>query len=169
MNLYTAAYWIQQLQLLQHVEGGHYRQVYRSTLTIPQNILPAAHKGDRPVATAIYFLLKEDEFSAFHRIAADELWHFYDGSPLNIYEIDIQGNLITHQLGKAVNEGQALQICIKAGSWFASKLATANSFALVGCTVSPGFDFDDFELAKRNELVAQHPRHKNIITQLTRI
>src|SRR5882757_5219423 len=95
----NAAYWIQQLQLTAHVEGGAFREVYRSELTIPQKALPVFFQGNRNIATSIYFLLAEGQFSAFHRIASDECWHFYFGDALLIYEIGHNGLMVTHRLG----------------------------------------------------------------------
>lgn len=116
--------------------------------------------------TGIYFLLQQGEFSAFHRIASDELWHHYDGGALHIYEILPDGQLVTHVLG---TEGEALPFAvIRAGSWFASRVARGNDYTLCGCTVAPGFDFSDFELAERSALQQQYPQHTGIIAELTR-
>ncbi|ASZ11793.1 cupin domain-containing protein [Chitinophaga pendula] len=166
--IYTAQYWREQLSLTHHVEGGAFRETYRSSLILPKTALPAAIKGDRNAATAIYFLLEHGEFSAFHRIAADEIWHCYDGQRLYIYEIEQDGSLTKHMLGKNIQQGENLQVVIKAGNWFASRIETPGTFALVGCTVAPGFDFEDFELADRNTLQTQYPQHANLIGELTR-
>lgn len=164
----TPQYWKEKLQLTEHPEGGAYRRTYQSALVLPQAVLPAAHKGPRYVATAIYFLLRQGEFSAFHRIASDELWHHYDGHGLVIYEIRPDGTLVKHLLGVDIDKGESLQALIPAGSWFASRVEEAEGFALCGCTVSPGFDFDDFELADRAQLIAQYPQHSALISELTR-
>jgi uncharacterized protein len=158
----TPAYWREQLQLTPHVEGGAFRETYRAGL------LFSTAQGGRNAATGIYFLLEHGEFSAFHRITSDEMWHFYDGVTLTIYEIEPSGNLITHKLGKAVHAGEHPQLVIKAGSWFASRVEVVDGFTLVGCTVSPGFDFADFELADRHALQAQYPMHADLISSLTR-
>lgn len=94
-----AAYWIDKLQLTSHVEGGVFREVYRSELVIPRKSLPLFFQGDRPASTHIYFLLLDGQFSAFHRIASDEIWHFYSGDPLLVYEITHSGRLVMHRLG----------------------------------------------------------------------
>ena len=162
----TAQYWVDKLSLEPHVEGGAYREVYRTALTLPQNVLTEHHKGPRNAMTNIYFLLEYWQFSAFHRIASDELWHHYDGGTLTIYEITPDGLLHTHLLGM---EGAALPFAaISAGSWFASRVETPETFALCGCTVAPGFDFADFELADRNTLMSAFPAHEDTIRQLTR-
>jgi uncharacterized protein len=165
----SAAYWTDKLQLTAHIEGGAYARTYTAGLVIPQAILPPAFKGNRPVASAIYFLLEQKQFSAMHRIAADELWHFYDGDPLVIYEIDQNGLLQQHRLGNDPENGCSFQCLVKAGSWFGSKTVSGGAYSLVGCTVSPGFDFDDFELGQREALISRYPQHADIITLLTRV
>jgi len=164
----TALYWKEKLNLDSHIEGGAFREVYRSTLVIPNENLAPWHKGDRSASTSIYFLLETGEFSAFHRIASDELWHFYDGGTLAIYEIDAEGKLTKHLLGKNIETGESLQVLIPAGSWFGSRVENTDSFVLCGCTVAPGFDFADFELAERAALLNQYPEHAAMIKQLTR-
>jgi len=164
----NAAYWIEKLQLVSHIEGGAYREVYRSTLTISRSCLPVLFQGDRNVSTGIYFLLEQGQFSAFHRIASDECWHFYFGDPLLIYEITHAGKLVTHRLGSNVENGESFQTMVMAGSWFASVPAEGSEYALVGCTVSPGFDFAEFELANVDSLSRQFPDHAALIRKLTR-
>jgi predicted cupin superfamily sugar epimerase len=164
----AASYWIDKLQLTRHVEGGAYREVYRSELTLPRSTLPLMFQGNRPASTSIYFLLAKGEFSAFHRIASDELWHFYYGDPLLVYEIGHSGRLTEHVLGPDPEKGQAFQTTVQAGSWFASAPAPGSEYALVGCTVAPGFDFADFELADRDALASQFPGHGELIRRLTR-
>ena len=164
----NASYWIDQLQLTSHVEGGAFREVYRSELTISQKALPVFFQGDRNISTSIYFLLSSGQFSAMHRIASDELWHFYFGDPLLIYEIGHTGTLTVHRLGPNIEKGESFQVMVKAGSWFASVPAEDSEYALVGCTVAPGFDFLEFELADRAALIKQYPQHSRIIEALTR-
>ena len=164
----NAAYWIEKLNLTQHIEGGAFREVYRSSLTLSRQSLPVFFQGDRNVATSIYFLLGKGEFSAFHRIASDECWHFYFGDPLLIYEIGHTGGLTLHRLGNNPEKGESFHTVIRAGSWFASAPAEESEYALVGCTVSPGFDFAEFELAEREALALQYPEHGELIRGLTR-
>ncbi|HVM86655.1 MAG TPA: cupin domain-containing protein [Puia sp.] len=163
-----AAYWVSKLQLNKHAEGGYYREIYRSPITVNKNSLPDGFQGDRNFSTSIYFLLEGTEFSAFHRIASDELWHFYSGNSLTIYEIENNGNVLEHYLGNDPDNKESFQVMIKAGNWFASKLTNGNGYALAGCTVSPGFDFADFELAARKSLINKFPQHEKLITELTR-
>lgn len=165
---YTAAYWKEKLQLQQHIEGGAFREVYRSSLLLPQTALTAEHKGARNAGTSIYFLLEHGEFSAFHRIASDELWHFYDGDALCIYEINQQGILTKHLLGKDADKGEFPMIIIPAGTWFGSRVEVSGGYTLCGCTVTPGFDYADFELADRKQLSALYPQHEMLIGELTR-
>jgi uncharacterized protein len=164
----NAQYWIDRLSLSPHPEGGYYRVTYQSELTIVQDALPSGFHGDRFASTAIYFLLAQKDFSAFHRIAADELWHFYAGSGLIVYVIDPDGNYSELQIGNDFEAGEVFQAVVKAGCWFASRLKDPAGFALVGCTVAPGFDFADFEMAKRAELTAAYPEHRKLIEELTR-
>jgi predicted cupin superfamily sugar epimerase len=164
----SASYWIEKLGLTTHVEGGAFREVYRSELVIPRSNLPLFFQGDRNVSTSIYFLLAQGQFSAFHRIASDEVWHFYFGDPLIVYEITHGGRMVVHRLGPDLENGECFQTVIKAGSWFASVPADGSEYSLVGCTVAPGFDFEDFELADGAPLAAQYPEHAEVIKRLTR-
>lgn len=142
-----------------HPEGGYYRETYKSTGTITEL--------NRSYATAIYFLLLEDKFSAFHRIKSDEMWHFYAGDSLDVFVLNEQGDINQIRLGPDAEAGQTFQAVVPAGRWFASRLAEPASYALVGCTVSPGFDFRDFEMADRARLTAQYPQHTALIESLT--
>lgn len=163
-----AAYWIEKLQLEPHPEGGYFRQTCRSELVIAREALPAGFSGPRAVSTAIYFLLEKKNFSAFHRLRSDEVWHFYAGEPVVVHVIEPEGSYSRILLGRDPDGGQALQGVVRAGSWCASHVADWNSFALVGCTVAPGFDFEDFEMGKRKELGIRYPQHRELIDSLTR-
>src|SRR5882724_4485983 len=114
----NAAYWIEHLQLNQHIEGGYYKENYRSSLSIRQENLPGSFKGDRSASTSIYFLLEKNNFSALHRIASDELWHFYAGNCLLIYEFLKDGTVEVHRLGNNIDKGEMFQVIIRAGNWF---------------------------------------------------
>ncbi|RAJ05100.1 hypothetical protein LX64_02254 [Chitinophaga skermanii] len=159
----NAQYWRTALALLPHPEGGAYRETYRATTLVD------TPNGPRSASTAIYFLLEYGNFSAFHRIQSDEAWHFYDGDALSIYEITRDGVLVEHKLGKDIENGESLQIVISAGNWFASRVNNAGGYTLVGCTVAPGFDFVDFEMAERAALQLEYPAHAGIIEELTRV
>lgn len=165
-----ATEWVEELALAPHPEGGFFKEVYRASETIPQNALPKRFSGARHFSTSIYFLLTSDTFSAFHRIKQDELWHFYDGSPLTIHRITPEGEYLSHALGRSPKNKESLQLVVPAGDWFAASVAEqthAENFSLVGCTVAPGFDFADFEMPSRNTLTNIHPQHSEIIHQLT--
>ena len=165
----TARHYIEQLQLIAHPEGGFYKETYRSPGVITGDCLPQDFVGDRHYATAIYFLLREGDFSAFHRIRSDECWHFYDGGTLLIHVIDAQGVYSCIRLGRNIQEGEVFQFVVPAGAWFASEPAADSFFSLVGCTVSPGFDFQDFEMAEAQHMMQQYPQHNFIIGRLCRL
>ena len=159
--------WIDHLKLTKHIEGGYFSEVYQSELILNTSQLPDHFTSSRHCCTHIYFLLEKSQFSAFHRIKSDELWHFYAGDALIVYEIDDTGKLIEHLLGQDP-ESQRLFTCVKAGSWFGARLEGGSTFALVGCTVSPGFDYADFEMGNRNFLLKKYPQHAVLISSLTR-
>lgn len=167
--MHDAQYWIDALKLEPHPEGGYFRETYRSSLAIPQSALPHSFAAERSVSTAIYFLLQGEDFSAFHRIASDEMWHFYAGDPLSVHAIDSDGQSIEIKLGPDPERGEVLQAVVPAGCWFGSCLAQPGAFALVGCTVAPGFDFADFEMAERLSLLREFPQHADLIRRLTRL
>lgn len=163
-----ASYWIEKFNLLAHPEGGYYAETYRASETIPQQALPARFGGDRAFSTGIYFLLESHNFSAFHRIQADEMWHFYAGEALEVFVIDEKtGELTVIRLGNDPENGETFQAVVPAGAWFGSRPAASSSYALVGCTVAPGFDFADFEMAACDALTQQYPQHAALIAGLT--
>ncbi len=162
-----ASYWIEKLGLQKHPEGGYYKEVYRSDETIPQHSLPTRFKSNRCFSTSIYFLLEKDNFSAFHRIQSEEIWHFYKGSSLSLYIITEDGILTIQQLGDNPEKDEHLQMVVPRNAWFAAHVNIANSYTLVGCTVAPGFDFNDFELANCDRLIVAFPQHTEIIKKMT--
>jgi len=159
---------IQKYNLEPHPEGGWYKQTYKSNEQIASEALPERFSASRAFSTAIYFLLEQGNFSAFHRIKSDECWHFYAGDPLLIYVIKPSGELKVISLGSDHEKGQLFQYVVPANCWFASRPAPESEYCFVGCTVSPGFEFDDFELADATELSAIYPQHKLIIIELCR-
>ncbi len=166
-----AAFWIERLDLRPHPEGGYYRETYRAHETVAAPALPERFAGARAFSTAVYFLLTSDAFSAFHRIRSDELWHFYAGAAvtLAILDADGAGTLGTESLGRDPLRGESPQVVVPAGAWFAAEVAAGGGFALVGCTVAPGFDYADFELGDRADLLARYPQHRGAIERLTRV
>lgn len=158
---------VEQLGLIPHPEGGFYKETYRSKHLIPVQSL-SGFSGDRSFCTSIYFLLTSDNFSAFHRIKQDEIWHFYKGSPLYVHVIYPDGQYVRHTVGMNFEAGELPQLTVPAGCWFASSVKEGGIYSFVGCTVAPGFDFDDFELVSYGTLSAQYPNHSQIIKNLTR-
>jgi predicted cupin superfamily sugar epimerase len=157
---------VERFELEPHPEGGYFREIYRSTLTLEH---PGVGGARRSGSTLIYFLLAERDFSAFHRVrASDEVWHLYDGGPLELHTIDTaSGRYRGHDLSRDLAHGEPVAI-VPGGRWQAARLATGAAFAFCGCTVAPGFDFADFEMPPAQELVAQFPAHERIIRELTR-
>lgn len=168
MHQATAAELIKLLCLLPHPEGGWYRETHRSALNITAAGLPLSFGGERAASTAIYFLLKKGDISALHRIKSDELWHFYAGTALTISVINPSGEYLDISLGSALANGESFQVVVPAGCWFGAEVSGPGEYALVGCTVAPGFDFADFEMGKRTELLDKYPDHAAVIKRLTR-
>ncbi|MEQ8351757.1 MAG: cupin domain-containing protein [Leptospiraceae bacterium] len=160
---------VESLNLQPHPEGGYFAETYRSELEVPGSLI-GAH-GPRQSCTGIYFLIPAGEFSAFHRIRSDEMWHFYYGDPLLVHQILSDGSYHCHRLGSDVRRS-VFQAVVPAGAWFASEPDPETNdlgYSLVGCTVSPGFDFEDFELAQRNILASEFPEHRELIQRLCRV
>lgn len=157
---------IHQYNLLPHPEGGYFKETYRSEESIPANGLPLRFSGGRAFSTAIYFLLLKDLFSAFHRIKSDECWHFYEGESLKVHVLHLNGTYELIRLGKNMDAGEVYQAIVPAGAWFASE--TSGEYSFVGCTVAPGFDFADFELARAEELKSEYPEYASLIERLCR-
>jgi predicted cupin superfamily sugar epimerase len=162
-----ATYWVEKYQMQPHPEGGYFAETYRAAELISKEALPARFSGDRSFSTGIYFLLENHHFSAFHRIQADEMWHFYAGGPLNVYVIHLDGSLEIIKLGANPDNGEVFQAVVPAGTWFGSKPDSESAYSLVGCTVAPGFDFADFELAEQADLLTTYPQHEQAIRILT--
>lgn len=160
--------WIYQLGLQRHAEGGWYREVYRASERISRAGLPSRFRAERAFSTAIYFLLSGSEFSALHRIQQDELWHHYDGGTLTLHMIRPEGDYSTARLGRDADAGDRLVQVVEAGVLFGASVNDPASYTLAGCTVAPGFEFDDFELPGRAELVRRYPQHRGLIERLTR-
>ncbi len=164
----SAQQLVNELGLLPHPEGGYYKETYRSEAQIALNALPSGFKGDRSISTAIYFLIEKQNFSALHKIKSDETWHFYSGDALEVIELNDLGELKKTVVGSDLSNGELFQYTVKANVWFGSRVKSGGEFSLVGCTVAPGFDFEDFEMASREKLSLQFPHHKRIIEELTR-
>jgi len=157
---------IRLLGLKPHPEGGYYRETYRASGIIPASALPPRFKKDRTFATAILYLLPAGSKSRLHRLFSDETWHFYAGGPLTIFEIEPEGRVSRTILGNDPGSGQRFQHTVKAGIWFGALPCEGAPHSLVGCTVSPGFDFADFEVGRRKDLLAMFPRERHTIEML---
>ena len=157
---------IETLDLKPHPEGGYFKENYRSKGLIKNNSLDFEANGERNYSTSIYFLLNENDFSAFHKIKQDEIWHFYQGSTLLLHTIDPNGNYKLIRIGNDLESGEFFQFVVPAGTWFASEVENKTSYSLCGCTVSPGFDFRDFEMPNKQLLLEKFPIHIEIIDRL---
>ena len=156
------------LNLLSHPkEGGYYVETYRSDEHIPTVALPGRFDGQRPLATAIYYLLTPDTFSAMHRLLADEIFHFYLGDPVEMLQLlpDGAGRVIT--LGPEILKGMTPQVIVPRGVWQGARLCPGGRFALLGTTVSPGFEFADYDSGHRDTLVESYPDFRDLIVALT--
>ena len=159
---------VRKLNLNPHPEGGYFRETYRSSDVLPEDVLDNNIQGPRNTSTGIYYLLESDDFSALHKINQDEMWHFYLGDAIALSMISEHGKLSTVTIGSNILKGELLQFVVPKNYWFGARILKENSFALLGCTVAPGFDFKDFTLGNRHDLINQFPEHKTIITALTR-
>lgn len=159
---------VKKYNLQPHPEGGYFAPIYKSTDTVKPEDTVRYNNEQRSAGTSIYYLLNKNNYSAWHSLNSDELWHFYKGSALNIHVIDKNGNLSTHLLGDPLKSAEAtFQVCIKAGDYFAAENVDKTTYSLVGCTVSPGFEYSDFKLLNKMELMKAFPQHKTIIDRLS--
>lgn len=157
---------IRQLDLQPHPEGGFYRQTYCSEERILRSNADKL-RVERHASTAIYYLLSEGDYSAWHRIDSDELWHFHLGDPLFIHMLNPHGELITRVLSNPLEQPDgSFQVVVPAGHWFAAERTGPRGFSLASCTVAPGFTFEAFELADVTELQQHYPRHQSVLLRL---
>jgi hypothetical protein len=165
----TAEEVIDRLELLPlTIEGGYFRETYRAPLSIPATGLPREFGGSRDVSTAIYYLLTPETFSAIHRVKSDEVFHFYAGDPVEMLQLHADGTGRIVAIGNDLAAGDLPQLVVPGGLWQGCRLIPAGRWALMGCTVAPGFDYADFTAANRTELIAQYPDHAAMITALTK-
>ncbi|HET8793422.1 MAG TPA: cupin domain-containing protein [Nitrososphaeraceae archaeon] len=158
----NSQYWIEKLGLVKHVEGGYYKQIYASQKQCQEHNI-------RNLATCIFYLLEGNDFSAFHRINADEIWHFFLGSSLTLYNInENESKMKINKLGKDFEKSENLQVIIPQGDWFAAEVDDRTSFTLVGCTVIPGFEYKNFEIGKKQSLLEKFPPYRDLIEKLCR-
>jgi hypothetical protein len=165
--MHPSKYWIDQLELQPHPEGGYYKEIYQSPVTIKVDGLagmPCTH--ERHLATSIYYLLNSGETSKFHRLKSDELWYFHTGCPMIVYSIDKDGKLDEKHLGLNPENGEVLQYLMPAGTIFGAMPSEPATYSLVGCMVTPGFDFNDFEMFTLDYLLGKYPQHNEIIQRV---
>lgn len=159
---------VNKLDLQPHPEGGFFKEVYRSDELIKTEGLPERYSSARCFGTSIYYMLVGEQVSAFHKLQSDETWHFYLGSPIVLHLISSEGNYSKIVLGQNLPEDEVFQFTIPRETWFAAEVKDKTAYSLVGCTVSPGFDFADFQFGRRDELIKLFPSQSDIISKFTR-
>ncbi|MFW5923626.1 MAG: cupin domain-containing protein [Planctomycetota bacterium] len=155
------------LDLEPHPEGGYYREIYRSDEEIAGGALPERYDEARAAGTAIYYLLTSDTFSAIHRLRSDEIIHFYLGDPVTVLQLRGDGASETVTLGQKIADGEKPVCVVSRGTWFGMRVQNDGSYALLGTTVAPGFDFDDFEIGDEEQLTTDYPDRADLIRHLT--
>ncbi|MBM4158449.1 MAG: cupin domain-containing protein [Ignavibacteria bacterium] len=158
-----AQFLIRKLKLIKHPEGGYYSEVHRSAEIILPECLPRRYKTKRNYITSIFYMLEGTDYSAFHFLKTDELWHFYEGFPVTIYIINKDGKLTKIILGNNLYKGEKHFYVTQRGTWYALALNNPESYALLGCTLSPGFEYEDMKFGKKTDLIKKFPRHKLLI------
>ena len=161
-----AQYYIEKLGLEEHIEGGFFREIYRSADNVNSDSLSADFDGERALATTIYFLLKSGQTSKFHRLKFDEIWFYHYGSPIRIHMIDSEGKYTSHVLGLDVDKNQKPQVLVPASTIFGAEVLEPDSFGLVSCMVTPGFDFRDFELLAADDLCLKFTNLTQLIQRI---
>lgn len=158
----NAQHWIDRLGLQPHPEGGWYKETYRAGF----QVTPQGGTAATSAVTSIHYLLENEEFSSFHRIAYPEIWYHHEGGAFDIHEIDSAGNYRVRRLGKG--EGEHLSLVVEPGVWFAAEVAGKEGYGLVSCAVAPGFDFAVFEMGRREVLFPAYPQHEEVLLRLCR-
>lgn len=166
----TAEQIIQKLNLVPlPEEGGFYRETFRSNNgEVAASAFGIPSEGKRVASTAIYYLVTPDSFSAMHKVASDEVFHFYAGDPAEMIQIDEAGNLTKYTIGSDIMNGQVPQVIVRAGVWQGLRLKHGGKWALMGTTVAPGFEFEDFEIGEQSRMIKEFPEHESDIKQYTR-
>lgn len=162
---HSADYFIKSLNMTAHPEGGYFKESFVSPSKLAPNTLHI--KEERLLWTSIYFLLRTGEVSNFHRLKSDEMWYFHAGESLTIYMISPSGEFIEKQLGLNIEKGETPQVLVPKDYIFGSAMNN-EGFSLVGYMVAPGFDFKDFELFEREDLLEKYPKYREVIEKLTR-
>lgn len=147
-------------------EGGYYRETWKSPDSLQPTCLPNGYQSTRSFSTCIYYLLTPDSFSALHCLPADEIWHFYLGDPIEQLQLFADGSGKIIEIGNDFSAGQVPQVIVPKGVWQGSKLKKGGKFALVGTTMSPGFEFKDYTAGNKTDLLRKYPDFSNLIIQL---
>ncbi len=164
----TAQEVIDRLQLVPlTIEGGYFRETYRASLRFMEHALPPEYGSERCASTAIYYLLTPETYSAIHRVKSDEMFHFYAGDPVEMLQLWPDGSVRRLVTGNDLAADQIPQVVVPAGVWQGARLVAGGNWALLGCTVAPGFEYADFEAATRADLVRDYPAHAELIAALT--
>ena len=166
MNQQDPQYYISKLGLEPHPEGGYFKRTFESQEQITDQELTVDFEGKRMLYTSIYFLLTSNDVSHFHRLQSDELWYYHAGSPLSVHMIDENGEYTEYKLGLDLENGEVPQVLVPKNTIFGSSVKDRETFSLVGCMVSPGFEYQDFELFTQEELLLKYPEHKEIIMKI---
>lgn len=161
-----AMYYVSKLGLEPHPEGGYYKQTFVSNEQVTDKGLSVTYDGKRKLYTSVYFLLTSTDVSHFHRLKSDELWYYHAGSSLTVHIIHENGTYEEIKLGLNLEQGQVPQTLVSKNSIFGSSVMEEDAFSLVGCMVSPGFEFQDFEMFTQAELLSKYPEQKEIIMKL---
>jgi predicted cupin superfamily sugar epimerase len=164
---HTLTQWIARLGLEPHPEGGYFVETYQSPDVLQKSGLPGRYTADRFSAKLIYFLLPADQVSKFHRLKCEEIWCYHWGASLTLSLIALDGTLQHVHLGPDWENGEHFHASIPHGVWFGAKVNPPGAYALVSCVTVPGFEFADFELADRQQLLQEYPQHAQIIELLT--
>jgi hypothetical protein len=150
------------------MEGGYFAETYRSPEVVAPEVLAGHYNGARAMTTAIYYMLEPDSFSEMHRLASDEIFHFYLGDPVEMLQLWPDGESKQIVIGPDLERGMVPQAVVPRGVWQGARLAAGGKLALLGCTVSPGFDYADYESGRREALVKEYPQARDVIRALTR-
>ncbi len=148
------------------IEGGYFAETYRSSGSVPQSVLKN-YPGDRSLSTAIYYLLTPDTFSAMHRVRGDEMFHFYLGDPVEMLQLMPDGTGEVIMLGQDIGSGMRLQYTVPGGAWQGSRVRQGGQYALLGTTMAPGFEYEDYETGRRQDLITRFSKYSHLIKSLT--
>lgn len=160
-------YWIQHLGLKPHPEGGYFKETYRSNIKIGTKDLPVGFSDNRDISTSILYLLPSNQVSKLHRLKSDELWYFHHGSSIKLHLIDREGKKHSKLLGPRLEKAEQFQVLVPAGIIFAAEVMARDSYSLCGCVVSPGFEYQDYELFDREDLIQAYPKHQEFIEKFS--